>query len=116
LLDNALDCGIAESDFWQMTFAELERAAASKNRRDKAEAQNRAAYDYILAGLIGRAFAQSMSQENTFPTLHEAYPHLFDGEQQKAAKEEQIIQLSTARFKAFAQSYNKKFEEEAGGK
>ena len=99
-----------------MTFAELERAAASKNRRDKEQAQYRAAYDYILAGLIGRAFAQSMSQESTFPELHEAYPHLFDGKKLEAAKEEQIIQLSAARFKAFAQSYNKKFEEVAGGK
>ena len=99
-----------------MTFAELERAVASKNRRDKEEAQNRAAYDYILAGLIGRAFAQSMSQESTFPELHEAYPHLFNGEKLKAAKEERIIQLSAARFKAFAQSYNKNFEEVASGK
>lgn len=37
-LDNALDYGITEFDFWNMTLAELERAIESKRRVKKIEA------------------------------------------------------------------------------
>ena len=44
-LDNALDYGISEHDFWDMTIAELTRAIASKKRIQKQQAQEKASFD-----------------------------------------------------------------------
>ena len=116
MLDNALDYGISEAEFWEMTFAELDRLVASKQRMEKHRAQERATYDYILAALIGRAFAAGMDSKAKFPEIHEVYPSLFDKEERENQKREQSNQLSALRFKQFAQSYNKKFKEVANDK
>lgn len=106
MLENALDCGIAERDFWEMTFAELDRFVESYNRRIKKEARERATFDYISAALIGRAFALTMSKDATFPELHEAYPTLFDAAAIEAERQEQRDKTSAIRFKLFVDAYN----------
>lgn len=108
MLNNALDCGITEVDFWNMTIAELDRAVESKIRVSKREAKERASFDYIHAQLIGRAFAQSMSKGATFPELYEVYPTLF--EDAIEAKQEKQAQLSALNFIKFAQSYNQNYK------
>lgn len=114
MLDNALDYGISEFDFWDMTFAELDRLVASKDRVDKIKARERATYDYIHAALVGRAFAAGMDNKNKFPEIHEVYPSLFDKQQREEEKRELNNQLSALRFKQFAQSYNTRYR--GGGK
>lgn len=109
-MDIALDCGIAEKDFWEMTFAEVNRAVVSHNRIKLAEMKEKASYDYILADLIGRSIARLHSSSATYPEISEAYPTLFDSEEIKQQKQEQKVQLSALRFKQFAHSYNKRFE------
>lgn len=108
-LENALDAGITEKDFWNMTLGEVVRAIESRNRIIKMEAKERAAYDYALADLIGRSVARIQSSANKMPEIHTVYPSLFDGaeiqEQQQAKKDE----ISVIRFKQFANSFNKKF-------
>lgn len=116
MLENALDYDISEQDFWSMTFAELDRLIQSKQRMIKYRAQERATYDYLLAALIGRAYAASMSASSKFPEIHEVYPSLFDEEQKVQARQEQKNQLSALRFKQFAHSYNKKLKEVANDK
>ena len=115
MLNNALDYGISEHDFWNMTFAELDRLVASKKRMEKYEAKEKATYDYILATLIGRAFAAGMDSKATFPEIYEVYPSLFnkDKEDRERQKQEQSIQLSALRFKQFARSYNNRHKEVA---
>ena len=112
LLDNSLDYGISEFEFWEMTPAEIERHMKSRNRVRKIEAQQRATFDYVLASLISRGTAIIMGSKETFPKLEEAYPDLFDDLQKE--REEKIVQqkmeLSALRFKQFAQSYNSKFK------
>jgi hypothetical protein len=110
MLDNALDYGITEQEFWNMTFAELDRMVGSRKRVEKINAQERATYDYILAALIGRAFAATMDNKNNFPELHEVYPSLFNSAERKQEKQKLIEQLSALRFKQFAQSYNNRFK------
>lgn len=108
-LDSALDYGISEYDFWNMTIAELERAFASKRRMRKYEAQERASYDYILADLIGRSVGRVYNSNNKLPDIHEVYPSLFEKEnieEQRAAKK---AELSALRFRQFAQSFNQRF-------
>ena len=116
MLNNALDYGISEADFWEMTFAELDRLVDSKKRMEKHWAQERATYDYIHAALIGRAFAASMDSKAKFPEIYEVYPSLFDREERENQKREQSDQLSALRFKQFAHSHNKKFKEVANDK
>lgn len=79
----------------------------------KQQAQEKASYDYILADLIGRSMARVYSSANTMPEISAVYPSLFDSEEIKEKKAEKQAELSTIRFKQFAESYNKKFKEGA---
>ncbi|MBE6782973.1 MAG: hypothetical protein E7536_03060 [Ruminococcaceae bacterium] len=110
-LDVALDCGINEFDFWNMTIPELQRSINSYNRIKKREAQEKATYDYLLADLIGRSVSRIYSSSNTMPEISEAYPTLFDSEEIKQKKQAKQAELSVLRFKHFANSYNQKFKE-----
>lgn len=96
-----------------MTLGEVIRAIESRNRTIKLQAKERAAFDYALADLIGRSVARIHSSSSKMPEIHAVYPSLFDSaeiqEQQQARRDE----LSALRFKQFASSYNKKFEEVA---
>ena len=105
ILDNALDWGISEADFWDMTLAELARLFKSKQRMQKQKAQEQAYFDYTLADLIGRSVARMYSKTNEYPEIQEIYPALFEEEKQKKQDE-----LSVIRFKQFADAYNRKFE------
>lgn len=90
-----------------MTFAEINRFIASAKRKE----QRKASFDYILADLIGHSVARVHNSANRMPTLSEAYPTLFDKEEEEEKIQEQKDKLSAARFKQFAQSYNKKLKE-----
>lgn len=105
----ALDCGISEECFWEMTIAELARAVDSFNRRKQAEAKEKASYDYILADLIGRSISRMFSSSATMPEIGEIYPTLFDTQEIQQQKQEKKAELSALRFKQFAQSFNQKF-------
>ena len=112
LLDNALDCGITELDFWDMTPGEVGRTIKSKNRIVKIEAQERATYDYIQAQLIIKGISICLGDKSSYPTIEEAYPGIFDDviKQQEQKVQEHKMSLSALRFKQFAQSYNNNFK------
>ena len=118
MLNIALDIGIAEKDFWDMTFAEVQRANESYIRVKKVQTQEKAIFDYLLANLITKGVSKVLGDKSEYPTLEEAYPGVFDDvvQEQKAKIEEQKMHLSALRFKQFAQSYNKRFEEVAKDK
>ena len=114
MLNNALDAGITELTFWDMTPREIIRAIRSKNRVIRAELKEKAQLDYIQALLIAQGVAISLGDKSTMPTLEEAYPGVFGNNQQ--SEQEQIIQkqkteLSTLRFLQFARSYNERFKD-----
>lgn len=96
-----------------MTLAEAIRAVESKKRQQKTAAQEKAAFDYIMADLIGRSVARLYSSSNNMPQLNEVYPSLFDSEEMEAQKQAKQVELSAMRFKQFAQSYNNRFKEVA---
>ena len=112
MLDTALDWGLTEQAFWDMTIAEIKRMVESRQRVQKVEAQEKAYFDYTLAILMAKGVARAMGDKNSYPTMEEAYPHLFAeiAAKQQAEVEEQKIILSALRFKQFAQSYNKSFK------
>ena len=110
-LNNALDYGITELDFWNMTPGEVFRAMESKKRVLKIEAQEKASYDYILADIIGRSMARLYNSSATYPELGAVYPSLFDTQEIEQKKQEKKTELSAIRFKQFADSHNKKYKE-----
>lgn len=113
-LANALDYGISEAEFWDMTIAELNRAVESRKRMMKLEAQERASFDYILADLIGRSVARLHSSANQMPQISDIYPTIFDSAEMEAQRQKKRDELSALRFKQFTQSFNSKFNKEVG--
>ena len=107
-LEIALDYGIDETNYWNMTLAEVIRSIESKKRQQKLQAQERASYDYILADLIGRSVSSIYSNSTRLPQIYEVYPTLFDGVEMEEQKQQKQMEISAIRFKLFAQSYNKK--------
>ena len=103
-LETALDCGITEKDYWEMTLAEAIRAVESRKRVLKAEAQEKASFDYILADLIGRSISRIHSAANKMPPLYTMYPSLFDAEILEEQQQQKKDELSAMRFKQFAQA------------
>ena len=110
-LDTALDAGISERDFWDMTIAEVRRAVESYERVRKQKTKEQASFDYILAGLIGWSVGRFLNSNNKMPGIDQAYPNLFNDEEIEEHKQEQLDDLSVIRFKQFAASHNKKFSE-----
>ena len=118
MLESALDYGITEARFWDMTYAEIQREVDSKIRVRKLETQERATFDYIQANLIIKGVARVLGDKANFPTLEEAYSGVFDdlAEERKAKVEEQKTNLSALRFKQFANFHNNKYKEVASDK
>lgn len=108
--------GITEADFWLMTFAEIERALASRRRVMEREAikqaKEKATFDYIHAELVGRSIARCFSKNNTFPTISDAYPTLFDSEEIEEKKKQKEAELFALNLRKFAELHNSKI---AGG-
>lgn len=111
-LDTALDFGISEADFWNMTFAELERLITSKRRMEKLRAQEKASFDYLLADLIGYSVARTQSSANRMPEISEVYPSLFDSKEVQEQKQIKRAELSALRFKQYANFHNNRFNKE----
>lgn len=77
------------------------------------EDRKRASFDYLLADLIGRSISRLYSSSGKMPSLSEAYPSLFNKEEEAEVIQNKKKELSALRFKQFANSYNKRFKEVA---
>lgn len=87
-----------------MSIAEIDRTINAKKKAEK----RKASFDYVLADLIGRSVARAYNSENTMPTLAEAYPTLFNRQEEENALQQAQDDLSVLRFKQFANSLNRK--------
>lgn len=112
-LENVLDYGITEEEFWNMSFAELERALASKRRIIKQQERQKASFDYILADLIGRSMARLYSSSNEMPKINDIYPSLFSEIEVSEKQKERKNELSALRFRKFAAAFKPKTSEVA---
>lgn len=114
LLENALFYELRESDFWDMSIGEVVRYIKAQDKIYRVRNQERASYDYILANLIVKGVGITLGSKQSFPTIEEVYPKLFDDikEEQQAKIEAKKMELSTLRFKQFAQSYNSRKNKE----
>lgn len=98
-----------------MSIAEVVRAIESAKRVQRERERDRAARDYILADLIGRSVSRIYNSANNMPKISEVYPDLFDAEEETEKIQEKRDELSAARFKQFADSFNARFKTEKGG-
>jgi hypothetical protein len=108
LLQPAINVGLSELDFWNMTKAEVERYLEGAVWRHKTQAQ----FDYTLASLIGNAIGCCIGG-GEFATLSDAYPSLFPKDEEEtpeeiAKKEEIDTTNSVNRFLEFARKHNSK--------
>lgn len=106
MLQPALNMGLSEFDFWDMTKAEIERYLEAALWRMKLKAQ----FDYSLADLFGASVARLFGNEDNFPSIHQVYPHLFEEEIIEEEKQEQIATNSINNFMAFAMTHNAKLK------
>lgn len=93
------------------TLSELRRMFKSNERRAKDRQKERAVFDYALADLIGRSMARIYNASNKMPDISEQYPQLFDSLVVQEKKQESEDKLSALRFKLFAESFNKRFND-----
>lgn len=105
-LNTALDCGISEAAYWDMTFTEVIRAIESYNRRRREAERQQAAFDYLLADTIGKSISRIYSSAAKMPKIYEIYPALFESEEITAQEQAKRDELSALRFKQFAQAHN----------
>lgn len=97
-----------------MTPAEFHRWVKSRIKVIEIQERKQASFDYTLADLIGRSMSRVYNSSNKMPSIAEAYPSLFDKEEEKQAKQAKNDELSAIRFKLFAQAFNSNFK--GGGK
>lgn len=113
LLQPAINCGLSESDFWNMTKIEVERYLEGANWRMKVQAQ----FYYSLADLIGVSCARIMSKDVEFPTIEQVYPNLYSeapGQEDEVIEDEKDMTASVNNFLAFAMRHNAKVRKELG--
>lgn len=104
LLQPAINLGLDEEKFWEMSIAEIQRYTEGAIWRYKMKAQ----FDYILADLTGVSMARVVSKGATMPSIEEVYPTLFEAELKEKREEELRITNSTNRFMEFALKHNAK--------
>ena len=94
-----------------MTIAELNRFVESWKRNYTRQEKERAAHNYILAGLVGKCVASYFSNNIEMPKIEEVYSNLFEEkvEETKNEKENLTTDASVARFMQFVNFHNKKF-------
>lgn len=105
MLQPAINVGLSETDFWEMTKAEIDRYLEGAVWRLKMRAQ----FDYKLADLIGVSVARLIDSNVSFPGIHEVYPimeeDVIEAEQEKEAAK---MESSINNFLAFANRHNAK--------
>lgn len=96
-----------------MTLREIDNYVRSRLRVRRIEAQEKATYDYIQSTLIIKGVGIALGSKEEFPTVEQAYPGIFEDlvEKKKDELQQKRDELSALRFRQFAQSYNKRFEE-----
>ncbi len=109
VLPVALDIGITEEQFLEMTIPEIDRYALSFQRRMEYQQKEKANFLYTHAVLVGNAFSKVMGG-GEFPSIEEAFPMLFDTPETQERKQKQITDISVKRFLLFKERNNAKFE------
>lgn len=109
--DRAVQLGLPEREFWEMTVGEVTRWSEGAAHRHRSQLRDQAALDHTHALLLAKCIGIVFGSGGKFPRLEDSYPDLFREElqeEQRQAEEERRMAMSAARFVAFANAFNKK--------
>lgn len=111
LLEKCMSIGMREEDFYHSTLTQINRYVESYNKQQENQLQEKAYFDYQLAGLIKLAIGGAIDRKVKYPLLKEAYPFLnFDDEKNKKVDEEWELEKQHIKLMEWAEQMNKKFE------
>ena len=99
LLDNMLDTGLSEFEFWNMTIGEIERYADSYKRREEARLKEKAFFYYRLGDLIGISNGRYYSKDFVYPEIYEVFDGIYNAEEVETARQEERDKQSIERLK-----------------
>lgn len=111
-LETALDAGLTEFEFWDMTLEEVVRYVQSRKRVKKTQDQEKALFDYLHADLVGRSVARIYSSSTELPEIYEVYPDLFNKEEIEEARQQMKEEKALNYMMEFAASFNAKLNKE----
>jgi uncharacterized protein (UPF0254 family) len=116
LLDDALDCGISISDFYDMTIKEITKVRDSFLRKREIRRKDTADMVYRLSTLITNGTACIISKDNQPIQFLDMFADLFE-EESKVNEENKIkaqMEINKQHMKEFAQRVNS-LKTEIGG-
>lgn len=116
LLDDALDCGISVSDFYDMTIKEITKVRDSFLRKREIRRKDTADMVYRLSTLITNGTACIISKDNQPIQFLDMFADLFE-EESKVNEENKIkvqMEINKQHMKEFAQRVNS-LKTEIGG-
>ncbi len=116
LLDDALDCGISISDFYDMTIKEITKVRDSFLRKREIRRKDTADMVYRLSTLITNGAACIISKDNQPIQFLDMFADLFE-EESKVNEQNKIkaqMEINKQHMKEFAQRVNS-LKTEIGG-
>lgn len=116
LLDDALDCGISISDFYDMTIKEITKVRDSFLRKREIRRKDTADMVYRLSTLITNGTACIISKDNQPIQFLDMFADLFE-EESKVNEQNKIkaqMEINKQHMKEFAQRVNS-LKTEIGG-
>lgn len=105
-METALDIGIDEDTYWDMSIGEVIRRIESYERTYRQKLKDKASFDWILGNLIGMSINRCLSSDAEYPEIYEAYPTIFSSEEVEEQKQREQDERSAANFLAFAAAHN----------
>lgn len=113
-LETAMNFGLSEAEFWDMTPAEYQRFIKAQNFMMNRRMQERALLDWKMADLLAHSLQRLQSSSASLPELHTFYSFLFDEEQTQEvldSQQRQKDEVSEIRLKQFVESFNQRHKE-----
>lgn len=110
-----LELGLTESQFNNMTLAEVKRYIDTYEKKRTRELKEQAMIEYITCDLMATSIGRLLSKDVKYPTFIDAFSNLFTEEEIEQIEEERAkakYEQTIARMKAMAQAHNDRFEKQ----
>lgn len=110
-----LELGLTESQFNNMTLAEVKRYIDTYEKKRTRELKEQAMIEYITCDLMATSIGRLLSKDVKYPTFIDAFSNLFTKEEIEQFEEEQARakrEATIERLKAMAQAHNERFEKQ----
>lgn len=110
-----LELGLTESQFNNMTLAEVKRYIDTYEKKRTRELKEQAMIEYITCDLMATSIGRLLSKDVKYPTFIDAFSNLFTEEEIEQIEEERAkakYEQTIARMKAMAQAHNERLDKQ----